>query len=107
MTTTKACYRCGSENDTKPWGPGRSQICADCACSDPELEAISRMYWQKDAENRRNEMVAKLKKDNPGVDFVAIPLGLLETLNMLASLSEACDCPECTKTRKEDALHVN
>lgn len=35
------CYYCGSTDDTRPYGPGASQVCFPCVTSDPERDAAA------------------------------------------------------------------
>jgi hypothetical protein len=106
--TTTPCYRCGSEKEPKPWGPGRAFICAKCALGDPELDAIARMYAEQDREKAKSEALEKMRRDNPGMTIIELPVSLIEALMSLGGDStEPCDCPRCTAKRASESKHAN
>lgn len=51
MADGDTCARCGEVEDTRPYGPGGTQICMPCVRSDPQLEAtvVSAFLTQLDA----------------------------------------------------------
>lgn len=70
------CHICKREDPgAQPWGAGRQPICFDCARSDPEREAIAKMYMRE----RITEVAAKLA-ERFGVEIVDSNRSQLESL---------------------------
>jgi len=108
MEKTTTCHRCANTNDLKPWGPGRALICSKCALGDPELDAIARMYAEQDREKAKAEAMAKMRRDNPGMTIIELPISLIDALMSLGGDStEPCDCPRCTAKRASENKHAN
>lgn len=105
------CARCPSTTEIRPFGPKRSNICADCAQADPETEAIAKMYAIEDSQRKQAEIQKKLETVMPGVVVIPVPLGLLQALRELTNDHEAsfapCDCPRCMAARKAETQHAN
>jgi hypothetical protein len=68
-----------------PYGPGRSNICIDCAKGDKEKWAIAQMYAVEAAQERNNVMVISLT-----------PLQ-----------HDPETCPDCIVERERNKHHAN
>lgn len=47
MSKEIPCYRCGSDDETRPYGPGRQPVCFKCATATPEDEAVAAACCQE------------------------------------------------------------
>lgn len=103
----KVCNQCKQAcPDARPYGPGRSLICASCAYdTTPALRAIASKYEREEIEAELESKLTVLRAAFPDATIIRLDPKMIAALLTSPALREAltpnpeCDCPVCSNSR--------